>query len=96
MSEDNIYTCEYCDFENSDIEAVKRHYELDHIPSQGENEELMLGTGRMNLTGGTATITMPKTVLDLWDIEEHGKDMVWFTDGTRLFATKRKDVSVND
>lgn len=60
-----------------------------------ENESVrMLGTGRMNRTGGTATITMPKEALEEWDPGENGADMVWFTDGTRLFAVRKSDVGV--
>lgn len=60
------------------------------------SDERMVGTGRMNRTGGTATITMPKKALDLWDPEENGLDMVWFTDGTRLFAVPKEDVTVDE
>ena len=56
--------------------------------------ERMVGTGRANLTGGAATITMPKTVVELWDIDENGRDVVWFTDGTRLFAVPQDEVTV--
>jgi len=58
--------------------------------------EQMLGTGRMNRTGATATITMPKEALEHWDPGEDGVDMVWFTDGTRLFAVPKADVCVAD
>jgi len=56
----------------------------------------MIGTGRMNLTGGTATITMPKKALDKWDIDDSGLDVVWFYDGTRFFAVRQSDVVVTE
>jgi len=56
--------------------------------------ERMLGTGRMNETGNTATITMPKEAVDLWNLGENGLDVVWFTDGTRLFAVPKDAVCV--
>jgi hypothetical protein len=58
------------------------------------SDERMLGTGRMNHTGGSATITMPKEALELWEPGDDGVDMVWFTDGTRLFAVPKADVEV--
>lgn len=58
--------------------------------------ERMLGTGRMNKTGGTATITMPKEAVELWEPGDDGIDMVWFTDGTRLFAVPKDDVTVKE
>lgn len=58
--------------------------------------EEMLGTGRMNRTGGTATITMPKEALELWDPGDDGLDMVWFTDETRLFAVPKEQVKVDE
>jgi len=58
------------------------------------SDERMLGTGRMNRTGGTATVTMPKEALELWEPAEAAFDMVWFTDGTRLFAVPKCDVGV--
>lgn len=60
------------------------------------DSEEMLGTGRMNRTGNTATITMPKAALEEWDPGENGQDVVWFTDGTRLFAVRQDDVGVLD
>jgi hypothetical protein len=54
----------------------------------------MVGTGRMNKTGGTATITMPKECLELWNLDQNGLDVVWFTDGTRLFAVPKSEVGV--
>ena len=59
------------------------------------DKEDMLGTGRMNRTGGTATITMPKAALEVWEPGENGLDMVWFTDGTRLFAVPKSEVGVS-
>jgi len=56
--------------------------------------ERMVGTGRMNKTGGTATVTMPKECLELWDLDENGLDVVWFTDGTRLFAVPKTEVCI--
>lgn len=61
-----------------------------------EDGEEMVGTGRMNLTGGSATVTMPKDAVELWDIDENGLDVVWFTDGTRLFAVPRGSVGVGE
>jgi hypothetical protein len=58
------------------------------------SEERMLGTGRMNRTGGSATITMPKEALELWEPGDDGIDMIWFTDGNRLFAVPKADVGV--
>jgi len=55
----------------------------------------MLGTGRMNRTGGSATVTMPKVALELWEAGDNGVDIVWFTDGTRLFAVPKADVEVS-
>lgn len=54
--------------------------------------EEMVGTGRMNLTGGSATITMPKDVADEWDVDENGLDVAWFQEGGRLFAVPLSDV----
>jgi hypothetical protein len=59
-------------------------------------KEEMIGTGRMNQTGGTATITMPKEAVEMWNLDENGFDVVWFTDGTRFFAVRKQDVFVND
>lgn len=56
----------------------------------------MVGSGRANLTGGAATITMPQEVVEKWDIDENGKDVVWFEDGPRLFAVPRSAVTVHD
>jgi hypothetical protein len=50
----------------------------------------------MNQTGATATITMPKEALDLWDLDENGLDVVWFFDGARLFAVPKSSVGVTD
>jgi hypothetical protein len=58
-------------------------------------DEWMLGTGRMNETGNTATITMPKESLDLWNLDRNGLDVVWFTDGIRLFAVPKSAVCVS-
>lgn len=58
--------------------------------------EEMLGTGRMNLSGSTATITMPKKAVELWDLDENGLDVVWFHDGTRFFAVRQQDVKVDE
>jgi len=57
-------------------------------------DETMIGTGRMNRTGGTATITMPKDAVDEWDLDENGLDVVWFYDGKRMFAVPQSEVSV--
>ena len=57
--------------------------------------ERMLGTGRMNETGGAATITMPKEATDLWNLDENGLDVVWFKDNTRLFAVPKSAVCVS-
>lgn len=50
----------------------------------------------MNQTGNTATITMPKKAVELWDLDENGLDVVWFYDGTRMFAVPQSEVSVSD
>lgn len=55
----------------------------------------MLGTGRMNRSGGAATITMPTEAVEHWEPGDDGLDMVWFTDGTRLFAVPKADVEVS-
>jgi len=60
------------------------------------NGEKMPGTGRMNETGNAATITMPKEAKEWFDPGENGLDMVWFTDGTRLFAVPKSKVGVVD
>jgi hypothetical protein len=57
-------------------------------------DDQMLGTGRMNRTGGAATITMPKEAVEEYDIGENGIDVVWFSDGTRLFAVPKSEVGV--
>jgi hypothetical protein len=59
-------------------------------------DERMLGTGRMNETGNTATITMPKEAVDLWNLNKNGLDVVWFTDGDRLFAVRKNAVCVSE
>lgn len=56
------------------------------------DQERMVGTGRINQTGGAGTITMPKDVLALWDVDENGKDVVWFTDDKRLYAVPKERV----
>jgi len=60
------------------------------------DQERMVGTGRVNKTGGAGTITLPKDVLELWDIDENGKDVVWFTDNSRLYAVPKTRVSVDE
>lgn len=59
------------------------------MTSDGEE---MIGTGRMNRTGGSATITMPKHVADEWNVEENGLDVAWFQRGSRFFAVPLGDV----
>lgn len=59
-------------------------------------DETMLGTGRINQTGGSATITMPKVVLDKWEIDENGADVVWFADGDKLYAVPRSLVTMEE
>lgn len=56
--------------------------------------EEFIGTGRMNRTGGGTTITAPKKMREIWDIDENGLDVAWFYDGKRLFATRQSDISV--
>lgn len=55
-------------------------------------DERMLGTGRMNQTGGAATITMPKAAVEQWGVDDNGLDVVWFTDGTRVYAVPQDAV----
>lgn len=59
-------------------------------------DEQMLGTGRMNHTGGAATITMPKEAVEEYDVGENGRDVVWFFDGNRVFAVPKSKVGVAD
>jgi len=59
-------------------------------------DEEMIGTGRLNKTGGSATITMPAEVLSRWDVDENGKDIVWFDDGMRLYAVPQEQVWVSE
>jgi len=60
-----------------------------------DTDETMIGTGRMNRTGGTATITMPKDAVEEWDLDENGLDVVWFYDGQRMFVVPQSEVTVN-
>lgn len=54
----------------------------------------MIGTGRVNKTGGSATVTMPSDVVEMLELESGGKTVVWFRDGKRLFAVPKSEVSV--
>jgi len=60
------------------------------------DQERMVGTGRVNKTGGAGTITLPKDVLELWDIDENGRDVVWFTNGSRLYAVPKTEVTASE
>jgi len=37
-----------------------------------------VGTGRANLTGGASTITAPKDVVKILDLDEDGRDIAYF------------------
>jgi hypothetical protein len=58
------------------------------------SQERFIGTGRANLTGGTATITTPKEVVELLDIGEDGRDLVYFEDEGKIILVPSEEVTL--
>jgi bifunctional DNA-binding transcriptional regulator/antitoxin component of YhaV-PrlF toxin-antitoxin module len=56
----------------------------------------MIGTGRMNETGGAGTLTIPQEVRQKYGITKgNGIDVVYFIDDQdRLFIRKRSEVEL--
>lgn len=52
----------------------------------------MIGTGRANLSGGAATITAPKTVVEVLGLGDDGRDIVYFEDGGKIILVPRSEV----
>lgn len=54
------------------------------------------GTGRANFTGGGATLTVPKdAAVEVFDLDDDGKDVAYFVDGDKLVMVPRENVTID-
>ena len=61
--------------------------------STGDTERFV-GTGRANLTGGTATVTTPKEVVEILDIGEDGRDLAYFEEDGKIILVHQSEVAL--
>lgn len=55
----------------------------------------MIGTGRLNASGGAGTLTVPKAVRDKYGVTQgDGIDVVYFEDGDRLVIKPASEVEL--
>lgn len=54
--------------------------------------EEFVGTGRANLTGGAATVTTPKEVAEILNLDDNGRDVAYFEDDGRIILVPASEV----
>ena len=53
-----------------------------------------VGTGRANLTGGAATITAPKAVVEILALGDEGRDIAYFEDEGKIILVRQSEVGI--
>jgi len=51
----------------------------------------MIGTGRMNRSGGAGTLTVPVALADEFDLDDNGVDVVYIDDDNQGIRVLRAD-----
>lgn len=60
------------------------------------NHEL-LATGRLNFTGGGATVTVPKNIaLDVFDLDDGGADVAFFDYGNGVIIAPKSEAMMRE